>query len=55
MRKVYVDIKAQVIIEMDDGIEVGEVISNMQEPTFDCDGATVVDFEIRDYEVTNSK
>ena len=56
MRKVYIDVKVRLIIEMDEGIEVNEV---MQELDYDftskTDGATVIDTEFDEFEVTDSK
>ena len=56
MRKVYVDVTSRVIIDMDDGVEVGEVISEMDyNMVSQTEGADIVDAEIRDFEVTDSK
>lgn len=55
-RKVYVEVKARLIIDMDEGIKVSEVIEEM---SYDydsrTDGANIIDMEIRDFEVTDSK
>jgi len=56
-RKVYIDVKVRLIVQVDEGIEVSEVMDNMDYdfiPRPDA-GATVVDMEIEDYEITDSK
>ena len=56
MRKVYVEVKARIIMNMDDGVEVDDVICNMDYHfTPNTEGVDFVDEEIRDYEVTDSK
>lgn len=56
MRKVYVIVKARLIIEMEEGITVSEVINEMNYDFMSAtDGADIVDMEIRDYEVEDSK
>jgi hypothetical protein len=55
-RKVYVELKTRLIIEMHEGIEVSEVIQEMDHSYLSGTvGAEIVDSEIRDYEVTDSK
>ena len=55
-RKVYVDVTTRLIISMDEGIEVGDVISEMDYNFISqTDGADIVDTEIRDHEVKDSK
>jgi len=56
MKKVYVEVTTRLIISMDEDVEVSEVISEM-DYNFDSqtDGADIVDTEIRDFEVTDSK
>ena len=55
-RKVYVDVKVRLIIEMEEGIEVAEVIQEMDyDFTSQIDNAVIIDIEIEDYEVTDSK
>ena len=55
-RKVYVEVKTRLIIQMDEGVEVDDVIQemdyNFQSNTV---GADIVDTEIRDYEIQDSK
>ena len=55
-RKVYINVTTRLIVGMDDGIEVDDFISELNY-NFDSgmDTAEVLDTEIRDYEVTDSK
>jgi hypothetical protein len=55
-RKVYVEVKVQLIIDMDEGVEVSEVINEMVY-NFDSEteNADIVDNEILGYEVIDSK
>lgn len=56
MRKVYVEVKVKLIINMDDDVEVGDVIQEMDYNFTDqTDKADIVDTEIMDYEVQDSK
>jgi hypothetical protein len=56
MKKVYVNVKTRLIIEMDEGIEVAEVLDNMDYNfTSNNDEAEITDTEIKDYEVIDSK
>ena len=56
MRKVYVNVIAGLIIEMDEGVKVSDVISEMDyDFRFDGEGADIVDSEIVHYEITDSK
>lgn len=56
MRKAYVEVKTRLILNMDEGVEVSEVLENMDyDFTSTTDGADVEDTEIRDWEVTDSK
>ena len=56
MRKVYVEVKTRLIINMDEGTDVGDVISEM-DYNFNSQicGVDIVDTEIKDYEVIDSK
>ena len=55
-RKVYVEVTSRLIIHMDEGIEVSEVMENMDYNfTYVEDRAEIVDTEIRDWEVKDSK
>lgn len=56
MRKVYVDVKVKLILNMDDGIEVSEVMDEMDYQFLPgTEGVEIEDTEIKDYEVTDSK
>ena len=58
MRKVYVEVKTRLIIQADDNQNIEEVLENM-----DCsftsmpphDGAEIIDTEIQDWKITDSK
>jgi|GEM_PF-2075977 len=55
-RKVYVNVTTRLVIEMDDGVELSDVINAMcYDFTPSWDTAEVVDSEITDYEVIDSK
>lgn len=55
-RKVYVTVKTRLIIEMEEGVEVSEVIQEMDYNfTSQTDNAEIVETEITDHEVTDSK
>ena len=55
-RKVYVEAKVKLIVRVDEGTEVSEVMDEMDYGFMDTTGkATVEDTEIVDYEVTDSK
>jgi len=55
-RKVYVDIKIRAIINMEEGVEVDEVLNEMDySMTSQTTGADIVDTEIMAHEVTDSK
>ena len=56
MRKVYVEVVTRLIIDMEEGLSVADVITEMDYKfTSTTDGAIIADTEIRDYEVTDSK
>jgi hypothetical protein len=56
MRKVYVEVKVKLIINMDDGVEVQEVVNELDYSfNSQTDGATIEDTEILDHEVKDSK
>jgi hypothetical protein len=56
MRKVYVNVAVRLIINIDEGVEVSEVIDEMDYSFKDTTGkADIIDTEIRDHEVTDSK
>lgn len=57
MRKVYITVKAALVLQLDDGVEVSTVMNEMNyEFTFkDVPGVTLLDEEILDYDITDSK
>ena len=56
MRKVYIDVKVKLIIYADEGIDIDEVIQEMDYNfTSDTEGADIDYTEIMDYEITDSK
>lgn len=56
MRKVYVTVKTRLIIVADDGVDIGEVLSDMDYSfVSQTEGADIEDTEIEDTEVTDSK
>ena len=56
MRKVYVNVTVQLIICANDGVEICDVIEEMDYNfTSQTTGATIEDTEILDHEVTDSK
>lgn len=55
-RKVYLEVKVRLIVDMEDGVEVDEFMSDMDYNfKSQTEGVDVVDMEIVDHEVTNSK
>ncbi len=56
MRKVYVNVNVRLIVQLEDGIEINDVI---QELDYDfksnTDNAEIIDTEIVDHEITDSK
>lgn len=56
MRKVYVEVKTRLIIEMEEGIEMEEVIQEMDYNfTSGTINADIVETEIIDFEIIDSK
>lgn len=56
MRKVTVELKVVLTINVDEGIEVSEVINELDYDFISgTDGASVEDTEIKDHEVTDSR
>lgn len=56
MRKVYIKVEVRLIVNMDDGIQVSDLIENMDyDMTSQTEGADITETEIRDYEVMDSK
>ena len=55
-RKVYVNVSVRLIIEVEEGIEIDEVISEMDYNfTSNTDDADITDTEIREHEIVDSK
>ena len=55
-RKVFVIVTTRLIMELEEGVEVSEVIQEMDYSfTSKTDGAEITDTEIREHEVTDSK
>lgn len=55
-RKIYVEVKTRLIIEIEEGIEFSEVMADMDYNfTSQTDGASVIDSEIIEQEITDSK
>ena len=56
MRKVYVNLQVRMILNMNEGVEVGEVIDEMDYNfKSQTTGADIIDTEIEGHEVTDSK
>ena len=56
MKKVFVEVKARLVINMDEGETVEEVINEMDyDFSSNSDGADIEDTQILDYEVTDAK
>ena len=55
-RKIYATLNLKVIINVEEGIDVDNVISEMDyDFTSNTDGAEILDTEINGYEITDSK
>lgn len=55
-RKVYVEVKTRLIINVDENISIKDVIDDMNYNFISqTEGADIEDTEIQDYEVTDSK
>jgi hypothetical protein len=54
MRKVYVEVKVKLIINCDEGLEISQIIDEM-DYSFTTGKAEIEDTEILDHEVTDSK
>jgi len=55
-RKVYVNVVTRLIINMDEGVDVDDVIADMDYNfSSSTDNADIIDTEIRDYNVLDSK
>lgn len=56
MRKVFVEVKVKLVLNMDEGVEVSKVLEEMHYDIFSTmDEADVEDTEIVEWEVTDSK
>ena len=56
MRKVYVNVNARLILQVDEGVEVEDVLSNMDfEFESQTDNADILDTELTGWEITDSK
>lgn len=56
MRKVFVNLSVKLVLDMDEGIEVSEVIDELEYGfTSNTEGADVMDTEIVDFDVIDSK
>jgi hypothetical protein len=55
MKKFYVEVVTRLIIDLEEGVNVSDVITEMDYNfTSTTDGAMIVDTEIRDYESTEA-
>lgn len=55
-RKVYVEVKVRLIIRQDEGVELSQIIDEMDCDFTDRTGkADIEDYEILDYEIQDSK
>lgn len=55
-RKVTVEVKAKLILDLEEGVAVGDVISEMDYAFVPClDHGSLVDSEILDWEVKDSR
>jgi hypothetical protein len=56
MRKTTIEVKARLIVPADDGVDMGEVMSEMDYNfKSQTDGADIEDMEIVDFDVVDSK
>ena len=56
MRKVYVEVKLRLIVTMDEGINLDDVMNDMEYDFTSCTlDAAIDDTELEDWEVTDSK
>lgn len=55
-RKVYVTVTTKLVLRVDEGVEVSEIMNEMDYSFKDTTGkATVEDSSMEDFEITNSK
>ena len=56
MRKIYVNVITRLIIQANEGVDIDDVLSEMDyDFTSTTEGAEIIDTEITDQEVTDSK
>jgi hypothetical protein len=56
MRKVYLKIMCMVIVNVDEGIEISDIVDELDYNFVSTtDGADIVDTEILDYDIVDSK
>ena len=55
MRKVTLELKVKMVVTVDEGVEIGEVVDELDYSFAPSSHATVEDTEILDYEVKDSK
>ena len=56
MRKVYVLLTTRLVVRLEDGVNLGEFIADMDYTmTTESDVGEIEDFEIRDYAIQDSK
>ena len=56
MRKVYVEVKVKMIVSADDGVDISDVVNEMEyDFSSQTEGADILDTEILDWEITDSK
>jgi len=56
MRKVYIKLRVNLIMQIDEGREISEVVNELEYDFADTTGlATIEDYSIRDFEVEDSK
>jgi hypothetical protein len=54
MRKVFVELKVKLVIEVEEGVEISEVIGDM-DFTSSTDNSEIVDSKIIEHEIIDSK
>jgi len=55
-RKVYVNVTVRLIIRADEGVEINDVLENMEYNFISqTEGADIEDTEVQDWEITDSK
>lgn len=54
-RKVYVEAKVRLILHIDESVSVGDVMDKLQITIDDLNDSTLEEFDVVDYDVTDSK